>query len=102
MSLGQGVGMDRDKEVCLGLVGNVGTGVQGYEDIGLAGVDDLDVRTVLLHQTSEGQRHIQVDGFLPGDGTHSTGVVAAMACVDDQGKLLRLRSASHCRHEAYQ
>ena len=64
--LRQRIGMDADEEVGLGLVGNVGTGMQGHKHIGLAGVDDSHVLTVTLHQPSKGQCHVQVDGLLLG------------------------------------
>ena len=88
VTLGQCIGMYGDKEVGLVLVGNVGTGVQRHEDIRLAGVDDLYVRTVLLHQPAKGQCHIQVDGFLLGDFAHRTCIVSAVSGVDDQREAL--------------
>ena len=65
-AFGQRIGMDRDKQVGLITVGYVGTGVQGDERVGLTGIDNLDVRTVLLYQTTKGQCHIQIDNLLFG------------------------------------
>ena len=64
LSFGQGVGMHTDKEVGLGLVGNIGTFIQRDKDIGLAGIDDFHVRTVALHHSAESQSHLQVDVLL--------------------------------------
>ena len=78
--------MDRDKQVGLVTVGDVGTGMQGDEHIGLAGVNHLDIRAVLLHQSSEGQRHIQVDNLLLSDGAYCSGIMSAVSGVNHQRK----------------
>ena len=90
MSLGQGVGMDGDEEVCLVLVGNVSTCMQGDEDVCLAGIDDLDVGAVLFYQSSEGQCHVEVDGLLFGECSYGSRVMTAVTGIDDQCELLRL------------
>ena len=92
--LGQGVGVHGDKEVGLVPVGDVGTGMQRDEHIGLTRVDDLHVRTVTFHQPSEGQCHVQIDGFLLGQRTHGTRIMTTMTCVNDQRKLLGFCSSS--------
>ena len=89
--------MDGDKQVCLVLVGNVSTGMQGNEDIGLAGIDDLYIRAVLLHQLTKSQRHIQVDGFLLGNLTYGTSIIATMSGINDQRKMF-IGSNNSCRH----
>ena len=96
VSLRQGIGMDGDKQVGLVLVGNVGTGVQGDEDVSLAGIYHLHIRTVLLHQLTEGQRHVQVDNLLFGNLAHRTCIMTTMTSVDDQRKTLVGSNTSHC------
>ena len=93
--------MNRDKEVCLVSVGNVRTGVQGNEDIGLTGIYHLDIGTVLLHQFTEGQSHIQVNGLLFGDFAYSTCIMAAMTSVNDQRKPLIGSIDGHCHEHHY-
>ena len=89
--------MDGDKQVSLVLVGNVGTGMQRDKDIRLTGIDDLHIRAVLLYQLAEGQRHIQIDGFLLGNLSNSSCVIAAMAGINDQRKTL-IGSKGDCCH----
>ena len=95
--LGQGVGVHGDKEVGLVSVGNIGTGMQGDKHIGLTRVDDLHVRTVALYQFSKGQCNVQIDGFLLGQRTHGTRIMASMSCINDQRKLLGFCSSSIVR-----
>ena len=76
--------MYADKHVGLVAVGNVGTLVQGDEDVGLARIDHLHVGAVLLHIAAEGQGHVQVDGLLLGIFAQRTGILAAVAGIDHQ------------------
>ena len=80
--------MDGYKEVGLVAVGNVGTGVQGHEHIGLTGIDDPHVRTVALYQSAEGQRHVQVDVLLLRDGAHGTSIRTSVTRINYQRKFL--------------
>ena len=91
-ALGQGIGMHGDKQVCLVAVCYVSPGVQRDKDIGLTGIDDLHVRTVVLHQPAEGQRHVQVDRLLLGQCSHGSRIIPAMSGINYQRKLLRLIS----------
>ena len=86
--------MNRDKQVGLVSVGDVGPFAQGNEDICRPGVDNLHVVAVFLHHFAESQRHLQVDILLFGDGTWGTRVVAAMTSVDDERKLICRQGSS--------
>ena len=83
--------MNADKEVGLGLVGYISTGMQRYKHISLTGVNDLHILAVLLHHSSEGQRHIQVDMFLFRNGTNGPSIMTAMSGVNHQRKGLIFR-----------
>ena len=93
MVIGQGIGMDRDEQVRLGLVGYRGTTVQGDKDIALAGIEHLHIRTILFNQLPYGQGHPQVDVLLLRDAPDGTGVMASMPGVDDQHEVFRLYPA---------
>ena len=77
--------MDGDEEVGLVLVGNLRPSVEFHEGIGLTGIDDLHVGTVLFDHLSEGQGISQCQCLLLhltlADGT---GVKAAMSGIDHQ------------------
>lgn len=88
------IGMNRDKQVGLVSVGDVGPFAQGNEDICRPGVDDFHVLAVSLHHFAESQRHLQVDVLLFGDGTWGTRVVAAMTSIDDERKLICRQGSS--------
>ena len=87
MVLCQRVGVDGDKEVGLGIVGNLGTTIQGDEDIRLARIDHLHVRATLLNEAAQLEGHVQVDVLLLGDFPYGTGVVPAVPGVDDDCKI---------------
>ena len=55
IALGQRVDMDGNEKVGLGLVGNLGTLPQLEEAVGLAGIDDTHVGTVLLNHPTKSQ-----------------------------------------------
>ena len=80
--------MHGDKEIGLVPIGNVGTGMQRDEHIGLTRIDDFYIRAVTFHQSSEGQCDIKIDGFLLGQRTHSTRIMTTMTSVNHQRKLL--------------
>ena len=77
--------MDGDEEIGLVLVGNLCPSVEFHEGIGLTGIDDLHVGTVLLDHLSEGQgipqRQILLFHLTLTDGTC---VKAAMSGIDHQ------------------
>ena len=76
------------KEVCLCLVGYVGSSVQRYEHVGLAGEDNIHVRTVSLQIPAKGECRLQVDVFLFREGTYGTSVMPSMSRVNDKRKPL--------------
>ena len=85
------------------MVGDIGPGMQRDEDIRLARVDDFHIRTVALHQPSEGQRHVQIDGLLLRNGPHGSRIMTAMTGIDDQRKLLAgcCGAAHRQQHDTY-
>ena len=77
--------MDGDEEVGLVLVGDLRPTVEFHEGIGLAGIDDLHVRTILLDHLSEGQGIPQRQVlFLHLTLTDGTRIKAAMSGIDHQ------------------
>ena len=86
--------MDRDKEVGLVLIGNLRTPIQLNKLIRLAGIHHLDIWTILLHQSAEGQRHLQREVLLLGYSSHGTGIASTMTSIDNQRKV-RLSSCAY-------
>ena len=77
-----GIAVDGDEEVGMFVVGDFGAVVQGDEDIGFAGIDNLYVGAVFRNEFSDlqcdGQRDILFFALAP-DGT---GVFAAVSGID--------------------
>ena len=92
MALGQGIDVDRDKQVGLVLIGNLSTTVELHKTVGLAGIDDLHVRTVLLYESSEREGKFQGQILLTCLG-HTDGacIATTVSGIDDQREPLRLR-----------
>ena len=104
VSLGQGVDVDGDKQVGLVIVGNLRTTVEFHELVGLAGIDHLHVRAVLLNQFSESEGELQGQILLTGLG-HADGscVTATVSGIDDQRESLVLRICRcHAEKKRYQ
>ena len=99
-TLWQGVDVDRDKQIGLGLISYLGTTVQLYKLIGFAGINHFYVGTVLLNHTSEGQRKLQREVLLLRDSTHGTRIVTAMTGIDHQRKTIFTSCLGH--HSPYQ
>ena len=99
--------MNRDKQVGLVLVGNLRPPVQLHELIGLTGIDDLHIGTVLLHQSSESQGELQCQILLLYTGTaDSPRITPAMSCIDDQREIAvcshrNSRKTEKCDQEKY-
>ena len=94
MTFRHGIDMDGDKQVGLVLIGYFCPLVQFHELIGLTGVYDFHIGTVLLYQSSEGQRKLQRQILLLDTGlADSPGIAAAMSGVDHQREIL---ICSHC------
>ena len=86
--LGQRVDVYGDKQVGLGVVGYLGTFVQLYEAVGLAGIYDVYIGAVALYQLSEGEGILQRQVLLLRDGSLRAGVVASVAGIYHQRELL--------------
>ena len=81
--------MDGDEEVGLILVGNLCPSIKFHEGIGLTGIDDLHVRTILLDHISEGQSIPQRQVlFLHLTLADSTRIKAAMSGINHQRESL--------------
>ena len=83
---GYRVGMYADKHVGLIPVGNSGTLMQRDKHIRLTCIDDLHVRTVLLHITSKSQCHLQIDVLLIRVFSRSTCILTSVAGINHQRK----------------
>jgi len=81
--IGRGVGVDGEEEVGLGLVGDGGAGLKRDKGIVGAGVDDLGAE-LLVEQRTEAEGDVEDDiFFLQAVDAEGSGVVAAVAGVDD-------------------
>ena len=95
-ALGQGVGVYGDEEVGLVAVGNVGSLMERDKDVGFACVYDFHLWAVVLHESSEGERHVEVDILLLGESAKSACVMTSMSGVDDERETLL---GCHCHSE---
>ena len=84
MAWHNGIGVDRDEQICLCLVGSVSTLVQRNEDITSAGVDYIHVGQVLLDISAEGKGNVQVDVLLFRESTEGTGIMSAMPGINNK------------------
>jgi hypothetical protein len=82
-SLRYRIGVNGDEEVGLGIVGYLCPFVQGYEDVLLSGIDDVDIRMIVLDEFAQFQGNVQVDGLLLASLADGTWVTASMTGVDD-------------------
>ena len=93
----QRIGMNRDKQVGIGTVGDVGTLLQGNEDIRLAGIDDSHVRHIALNIFAKLQCHREIDILFFGNSTKSTRIMTAMTWVDNERETAV--GACRCQHQ---
>ena len=99
MALGQGIDMNRDKQVGFIIVGNLRTTIEFHKLVSLTGIDDLHIRTILLHQLSKGEGEFQGQILLTGLGhTDGTSITATMSGIDNQREPLVL-CISRCHTE---
>lgn len=88
--------MDGDEQIGLILIGNLRTAVQFDEGIGLSGIDNLHVGTVLLNHPSESQGILQRQIFLLHLAlTDSTSITATMSSIDHQRETFGLHDAGY-------
>ena len=80
---------------------DVRAALEGDEHVALAGVDDLHVGTVVLHEAPEGEGYVEVDGLLLRVAAERARVVSAVPCVDDEGEVVFavLRQHGECAEE---
>ena len=83
-----GVDMEREKEVGLVAVGNVGTTGEGDEYVGCARVNHLHVGAISLHIAPKGERILQRQILFVGIGPRRTIIATAMPRIDDEGEAL--------------
>jgi hypothetical protein len=74
----------RDEKIRFVAVGNVCTSLKGDKNVGLSGVNHLNVRAILFDQSAECQSHIEVDVLFFGELSHCSGVFSAVSSVNDQ------------------
>jgi len=85
--------VDGDEEVSLRFVGDGGAGLEGDEGVVGAGVDDLDAEFV-RQQLAEAEGDVEHDVLLfDAVDAERAGVVAAVACVDDDASDLEAERA---------
>ena len=78
--------MNRDEEICLGVVGNIGARVERNENVRFARINHLHIWAILLHQTTEGECYLKVYFLFFRKTTHSTCIVSTMTRIDYQNK----------------
>jgi hypothetical protein len=88
--------MNRDKQVCLVLVGNLGTTIQFDEAIRLTGIYDADVRTVALDKPAKGESKLQGEILLTRDGTTCPGIVSPMPGINNEREILANSLVGYC------
>ena len=85
-SLGKGVGVYGNKQVCVIGIGYVGAALQGNEHVAFAGVNNLDIGAVFLAQASASQSHGEIDIFLFRKRTYGTAIVSSVSGFDYECK----------------
>ena len=95
---GECVGVNGYKEVGLVAIGYIGSLVERDEHVGFACVYYFYIRTIILHEPSEGKRHVEIDILLLGESANRTGVMSSMPGVDDKREIL-LGCHGHNEHE---
>ena len=88
-----GVGVNGKEEIGLRLVGDGCTGLQRYEGIVIAGIDDVGTQA-LLEQLAKTQGDVEHHLlFFNATRSHGAGVVSAMAGIDDDAADLEAEGA---------
>ena len=78
--------MDRDEEICLGVVGNICARVERNENVRFARINHLYIGAVLLHQITEGECHLKVYILFFRETTHCSCIMSTMTWIDYQNK----------------
>ena len=73
-----GIDVDGNKEVGLLHISEGRAPGERYKDVGRAGIIDFHIGALAFNQSTEGQRILQRQVFLLGNGTGGTRVMAAM------------------------
>ena len=95
----QRIGVYRYEEVCFAVVRYVGALVQRNEHVGLACVYHSHVGAVLLHVSSESQRHVEVNVLLYRESARCSGVLSAVSWIYNECEFFIC--ACHSRHKRY-
>ena len=96
------VGMDRDEQVGIVLIRDIGAGLQGHKHVGRTGIHDVDLRILLYEQFTHFERQLQVQIFLIRELTDSSGVLSAMPGIEHDGVLfLRQHWQAKQHHQQY-
>ena len=94
--------MDRDEQVGIVLIRDIGAGLQGHKHVGRTGIYDVDLRILLYEQFTHFERQLQVQIFLIRELTDSSGVLSAMPGIEHDGVLfLRQHRQAKQHHQQY-
>ena len=91
------VGVDRDKEVALILVGFISTLLKGKECVIIARQNDIDIFQLFFDKIGKLKRHTEIDILLFYIIIDCTGILAAVAGIDHNSEFILLRFALGCR-----
>lgn len=86
------VGMYRYKEVAGGLVGYLGPLLKSLEIVAVACVYYFYIFMMLLYELAQLKGHTEIYRFLVGLVADGSIVMASVACIDNQDKILCLRT----------
>ena len=90
-----GIGVHRDEEIGLGLVGDFGAPLQRDEGVVIAREHHLGARQFLLDDFPQAQRHVQAQIFFHQAGwSDRSGVMPAMSGIDHDSSDLQSQRAS--------
>ena len=79
------IGMNRDEQVGIRFVGDVGAGLQRDEHIGGTGINHLHIGILLFEQLTDFEHQTQVEVFLFGHLTDSSRVLTAVSGIQHHG-----------------
>ena len=92
--------MEREKEVGLVAIGDIGATGESDENVGCARVNHLHVRAISLHIASKGKGILQRQILFVGIGSRRTIIAAAMPRIDDEGEAFA--SCNHSKRKTKQ
>ena len=109
--IAMGIGVNRDKQIALSLIGDIGTSLKvgaqigGEVTLGFAGIDNLNIGHIFLNHSTELERHLQIDIFLGKATITSARINTTVTCIDNDNfyplsNILSLHAVNtHCKAE---